>query len=244
MQGNEQAGPVSEEEFQELVNSGIISAETYVWRDGMPDWKHYRNVQAPETGVAVAADGRYCVECGNQFPPEELLRFGEALVCASCKPVFLQRMKEGAPVLGALNYAGFWIRAGAKLIDGGILFIVNGLIQALGMFAFLPVAPAQDEPSPMFMVVPILTMLAQLAVGVTYSTWFVGKFAATPGKMACNLKIIMSDGAPVSYGRACGRYFAEMLSQIILWIGYIMAAFDDERRTLHDRICDTRVVYK
>ncbi|HET6371045.1 MAG TPA: RDD family protein, partial [Nitrospiria bacterium] len=43
---------------------------------------------------------------------------------------------------------------------------------------------------------------------------------------------------------ACGRYFAEILSGIILCIGYIMAAFDDEKRALHDRICGTRVIKK
>jgi len=40
------------------------------------------------------------------------------------------------------------------------------------------------------------------------------------------------------------RFFATMLSQLTLYIGYIIAAFDDEKRSLHDHICDTRVVYK
>jgi hypothetical protein len=33
-----------------------------------------------------------------------------------------------------------------------------------------------------------------------------------------------------------------LLSSLTLAIGYIMAAFDDEKRSLHDRICDTRVI--
>ena len=45
-------------------------------------------------------------------------------------------------------------------------------------------------------------------------------------------------------GWAFGRHFAKYLSAMILLIGYIMAAFDDQRRTLHDRICETRVVRK
>jgi hypothetical protein len=43
-------------------------------------------------------------------------------------------------------------------------------------------------------------------------------------------------------GRAIGRYFAKLLSMLILGIGYIMVAFDSEKRGLHDMICDTRVV--
>jgi len=81
-------------------------------------------------------------------------------------------------------------------------------------------------------------------IGVTYATFFIGKYAATPGKMACKLKVVTSDGGQVSYARAFGRYFAEFLSAIIFFIGYIMAAFDEEKRALHDRICDTRVIKK
>ena len=60
--------------------------------------------------------------------------------------------------------------------------------------------------------------------------------------MALGLKVIRSDGARITYGRAVGRFFAENLSGLILCIGYIMVAFDGEKRALHDHICDTRVV--
>jgi uncharacterized RDD family membrane protein YckC len=58
------------------------------------------------------------------------------------------------------------------------------------------------------------------------------------------LKIVVEDGSRINYLRAFGRHFAKWLSSMILLIGFIMAAFDDERRTLHDRICETRVVRK
>jgi len=73
-------------------------------------------------------------------------------------------------------------------------------------------------------------------------TYFLGKFSATPGKMALGLKVLRADGEMITYPRALGRFFAEFLSSVILAIGYIMAAFDEEKRALHDRICDTRVV--
>jgi uncharacterized RDD family membrane protein YckC len=41
-----------------------------------------------------------------------------------------------------------------------------------------------------------------------------------------------------------GRFSAEILSGLIFYIGYIMVAFDSEKRALHDRICNTRVIYK
>ena len=52
----------------------------------------------------------------------------------------------------------------------------------------------------------------------------------------------MPDGSPVSYLRALGRYFGKLLSYLICSIGFIIAAFDDEKRGLHDHICSTRVI--
>jgi hypothetical protein len=33
-----QLGPLSEEQMVELVESGVVVTETYVWKRGMPDW--------------------------------------------------------------------------------------------------------------------------------------------------------------------------------------------------------------
>jgi uncharacterized RDD family membrane protein YckC len=60
--------------------------------------------------------------------------------------------------------------------------------------------------------------------------------------MALKLQIVRSDFSKVSYLRALGRYFALGLSAMLLDIGYIMAAFDSEKRALHDYLCDTRVI--
>ena len=87
-------------------------------------------------------------------------------------------------------------------------------------------------------------VIIQLGIPIAYETWFIGKFAATPGKMACRIKVVNADGSRVSYLKALGRYFAKILSGIALLIGYIMVAFDSEKRGLHDHICNTRVIRK
>jgi uncharacterized RDD family membrane protein YckC len=85
---------------------------------------------------------------------------------------------------------------------------------------------------------------AMFAAVVLYNTLFVGKFAATPGKMACGLKVVDAEGGKVKYGRAFGRACSEILSGMVCYIGYIIAGFDQQKRALHDHICSTRVVYK
>jgi len=75
-----------------------------------------------------------------------------------------------------------------------------------------------------------------------YEGLFVSQMGATPGKMVLGMKVVRPDGSRVELGRAIGRYFAKILSALILCIGYLMVAFDSEKRGLHDLICDTRVV--
>ena len=85
-------------------------------------------------------------------------------------------------------------------------------------------------------------MILNIIIPAAYESWFVGKYAATPGKMACKLKVVVADSTRVSFARAVGRHFAKYINVFTLLIGYIMAGFDDQKRALHDRICDTRVI--
>jgi uncharacterized RDD family membrane protein YckC len=171
-----------------------------------------------------------CSECGMEFSDDEIIKIGEAAVCARCKPLFVQRLREGLTLAGDMVYGGFWIRFGAKIIDGIILSAAGFAIGLLGSLL---------APHP---VVGIIHNTLYFALSVAYVTYFLGRYSATPGKMACGLKVVRPDGEKVTYARALGRALAEFVSSIILGIGYIMAAFDREKRALHDRICDTRVI--
>ena len=245
--GDQQLGPIGKAELQSLIKAKKINAKTLVWQDGMESWQelgvfvHSRKNQNTRPQKAVVTGSQaICSECGRAFAEEEMIRFNDARVCAGCKPVFVQKIKEGVSVGGALNYAGFWTRFGAIAIDGFILWIVN-LILFIPLGIFMPTS--NENPFATLSFMPLL-MLLQYAIPAAYDTWFVGKYGATPGKMACKIKVVVADGTPVTYSRALGRHFAKWLSSIILGIGFIMAAFDDEKRTLHDRICETRVVRK
>ncbi|HSH94839.1 MAG TPA: RDD family protein, partial [Roseimicrobium sp.] len=113
-----------------------------------------------------------------------------------------------------------------------------GLIMAMVMGA------GKNSSEDGIVLVQALLQLVFYAGALFLNIFFVGKFGATPGKMACGLRIVRSDGSKVSYGRATGRAFAEIVSGMVCYIGFIMAAFDDEKRTLHDRMVDTRVIKK
>jgi uncharacterized RDD family membrane protein YckC len=164
---------------------------------------------------------------------DELIRFGDALVCAKCKPLYVQSLREGVAVAGEIAYAGFWIRVGAKIIDGIVLSVVGFILGVAGEFII-----SQG------MARSVLQNILSLVLTIGYTTYFLGAYSATPGKMACGLRVVRPDGEKISYARAFGRCFAEFVSSLILGIGYLMVIFDEEKRALHDRICDTRVVKK
>lgn len=246
--GDKQLGPIGKVELEKLVKEKKINAKTRVWQDGMESWQELGVFVRTRTGKAAqkksspkeSRPASLCSECGVAFAEEEMIRFQDSWVCAGCKPAFIQKVKEGVAVAGAMDYAGFWIRFAALAIDAFIMWIVNMVI-FIPLGILMPTSP--DNPMVVISFMPVI-MLLQYAIPAAYDTWFVGKYGATPGKMACKLKIVVEDGSRVSYLRAFGRHFAKWLSAMILCIGYIMAAFDDQRRALHDRICETRVVRK
>ncbi len=238
--GRSMGGPVSDETMLELQRIGVIRPETAVWHAGFVNWVPYSIAMQPLGAVPPPPPlgALLCSECGRPYAPEDLARFGERAVCIQCKDAFVQKIREGVAPQGARIYAGFWIRFLAHFIDGIILAVVTVLVNALSIGAALMgrVGPAAS------LGITAGSTLLQYAIAASYEAFFVCRLGATPGKMAVQLKVTMSDGRPVPLGRAFGRYFAKLLSLFTLGIGYIIAAFDDEKRALHDHICDTRVV--
>ncbi|HLK21033.1 MAG TPA: RDD family protein [Bryobacteraceae bacterium] len=245
-----QIGPIDETSFAALVASGIVRDETLVWHAGMANWQPYTTVrpapQPPPVPIA-SPDQRFCTECGRAYPSDELLAFGNSLVCAACKPLFTQKLREGIRPAGSVRYGGFWIRYLAVLVDSLIFSVLIVMVFAIGVIAF-PVDFANIGRSQAdllkLLAIEGVVWLSALLFAAIYETWMIGRYGATLGKMACSLTVVTSDGGKVSYGRALGRHFAKHLSSFILGIGYIMAGFDEEKRALHDRICDTRVIKK
>jgi uncharacterized RDD family membrane protein YckC len=156
-------------------------------------------------------------------------------------------MREGVTQTGAFSYGNFGRRFLAKLLDLLILWTVSMAVNAAlaaaiyGSMNFIAPDPSQVSLSKMFIYQGV-SMLFSIGIGLGYAVFFIRRYNATPGKMALGLKLIRPDGSALSVGRIIGRYFAEWISGMILCIGYIMAGFDDERRALHDRICETRVI--
>lgn len=152
---------------------------------------------------------------------------------------------------GGVRYGGFWIRFLARFIDWIILMVVSAIIRfplTMAMGGIGAGLGRTQDPVALLAALPALggvialSILIQFAVSFAYEVYFVSSRGATPGKMILGLKIVRADGGPVSVGLAAGRFFAVILSSLTFMIGFIIAGFDDQKRALHDRICDTRVI--
>jgi uncharacterized RDD family membrane protein YckC len=254
----QQRGPVSDDEFTKLVQTGVVRAETLVWREGWPDWRPYGPMTtsapagAPAAGAGYGDDTAVCAVSGQRRPKRDMLEFEGRWVSAEHKEEFFQRLREGVTQPGEFVYAGFWRRFGAKFIDGVILWAIGIIPQGmlgmllLGSFGLFTPDTSKVDPEQLGMRMLMFQVAAQLlglALGIGYVLYFVRKQDATPGKRMLGLKLVRADGSKLSHGRIVARYFSEIVSSLIMGIGYLMVAFDKEqRRALHDRMCDTRVI--
>jgi uncharacterized RDD family membrane protein YckC len=157
----------------------------------------------------------------------------------------MQKLAEGAAVPGVVRYAGFWRRFLASVVDGLLLGVVNFIVQMVILLPAISMTEIADPASAGINIGLLLVLYAiQLGTAFTYETVLIWKYGSTLGKMACKVEVITAEGKPISYGLSVGRYFAKMLSAFTLGIGYIIAAFDEEKRSLHDRLCNTRVIMR
>jgi len=185
-------------------------------------------------GVASIAALPFCPNCGVSHP-------GDASFCPSCG------LPVGGVITHAARYAGFWIRFLPWLIDSllialplGALYSLLGLHHGTGLVrthqnggTFVTVGLYIRGPADVLTV-----LLAWLYFAVQESS----TAQATVGKRMFALSVTDTDGDRISFGRASGRYFAKIVSAVILLIGFLMAGWTSRKQALHDLIAHTLVV--
>jgi uncharacterized RDD family membrane protein YckC len=130
-------------------------------------------------------------------------------------------------------YAGFWLRLAAYIIDGIILYIPNTIVSTIIGIGNIYNYNTGFEPTAI-----LINLLLLLYFPIMESSEIQG----TLGKKLVDIKVTDMDGQRISFLRAIGRYFAKILSAMILFIGFIMAGFTEKKQALHDILAGTLVV--
>lgn len=142
----------------------------------------------------------------------------------------------------ATQFAGFWVRLAATIIDMMIVSLGETLME--GIFDRLVALTGGYTSAREELVATIIIWIAIGIASFVYYTYFVsGPWQATPGKKLLGLKIVRSDGSRLDFKRATKRFFDYSWSFITLGIGFMMVGWTREKTGLHDLTADTRVIY-
>lgn len=188
-------------------------------------------------GNSRLPDGHFCLFCGDVLTQPEVRK----RVASPSARLFLQAQPTSSE---AFEYAGFWLRVWAGMIDicieaAGALVVTFGLDFALARFGRLfGFSPFDSKVAVGMAFIVILAVGAWLYCAFMESS----SWRATIGKRLLGIQVVCADGSRTTFGVATVRHLMKFLSLFILMIGFLMSAWTKRRQALHDMPCDCLVV--
>jgi uncharacterized RDD family membrane protein YckC len=175
----------------------------------------------------------FCNKCGNEIADN--LKF-----CNKCGNEIKKESSNNAEkiIKESDNLAGFWVRAGAFIIDFVISYFGAWLL--LGLFIGI-----MNSGSDFFdKISDEAAGLLSFGVVIIYHIALLSKWGTTIGKKLFGLKVVDSEtNNKITINKAIIRSFSYILSSIVFGAGFLVIAFDKKKRQgWHDIIAKTRVV--
>jgi uncharacterized RDD family membrane protein YckC len=133
------------------------------------------------------------------------------------------------------EYAGFWIRFGAMLIDLVVMIIV----------LYIPLTMIYGEEywiGEQF-IYGFWDVILGYIVPIVVTIWFWLRYSGTPGKMATKLRIVdAATGNKMTTGQSVFRFFAYTIAILPLCLGLIWVGIDKKKQGWHDKLAGTVVI--
>ena len=131
-----------------------------------------------------------------------------------------------------LEYVGFWIRAGAALVDT-LVMLAAAMLLIVVFGGNMDMGPDQG----------FVSLMANWIAPFVLTVLFWKFRQATPGKMLWGARIVDArTGLPPSTGQMVGRYLGYFVSTLGLGLGFVWVAFDARKQGWHDKLAGTVVV--
>ena len=166
----------------------------------------------------------YCSNCGQNNP-------AEASFCADCGAAIAAAAEPsqqalptqtGVPAAAAVEYAGFWLRFGARIIDSILLLILQFILAVTGLTLGGP---------------------STVIILFVYFWLFTGLKGQTPGKMAVGIKVVDARANVPGLGPAGIREIpGKIISTLFLFLGFFWVIWDSNKQGWHDKLAGTFVV--
>jgi len=157
------------------------------------------------------------------------------------------------------KFAGFWLRFVAYIIDSFVISAAGFILSVpviLGIIAFAVNIEGVDDPRDFFrngnwinigwiVGLIVLAIIFNIVMQwLYYALMESSKQGGTLGKMVLGIRVVDLEGNRISFARATGRYFARIVTNMTLLIGYIIAGFTEKKQALHDMIASCIVIVK
>jgi len=142
------------------------------------------------------------------------------------------------------QYAGFWRRLAASIIDSIIFLILFVLIRgALGIMNNLPMASMDLASVSLSQILWQTFSIWETLISLLLTVLMWKKFLGTPGKLFFDCIVVdEKTHQPMKVGQALVRYLSYYISIIPLGLGFIWIAFDKKKQGFHDKIAKTVVI--
>lgn len=145
-----------------------------------------------------------------------------------------QQFVPDRPFIG--QYAGFWMRFWAYLLDLIVIGSINRMI-------INPIFRAMDVPlagEGIFSAISILNAI----VFYLYFVLMTKYFGQTLGKMVFGLKVVELSGERLSWGTVLFREWIGRFISATIMVLYVVVAFTQKKQGLHDIFADTTVIHE
>src|ERR1700733_423003 len=224
-------------------------------------------VYCSKCGSLVEDGAVFCPACGQAVQPAVAPGAGLPLGASSAAALpagydpnaYATAAPVAPPVVYAdasVQYAGFWLRMVAYLIDWivlslGFMALFVPFAITTGLTAVLGNIHPGDDPRDVgavlggtfFLGLFTVMSLAFLGGWLYHAKMESSSWQATLGKKALNLRVTDLYGARVTFARASGRHFAKLITGLIpLGVGFMLAGLTERRQALHDMIASCLVL--
>ncbi|MET0333831.1 MAG: RDD family protein [Rhizobacter sp.] len=142
------------------------------------------------------------------------------------------------PASTEFEYAGFWLRTGAALIDAILIIAITYPI----LYAIYGEAYFSDDDTKSFIAGPADFLITYVAPALASILFWLGK-QGTPGKLLLSMRVVDAQtGKTLSVGQCLGRYLGYIVAMVPLGLGIIWVGIDARKQGWHDKLAKTVVI--
>ena len=140
-----------------------------------------------------------------------------------------------------VQYAGFWVRVGASLID--MIILLTATYPLLwwfyaGNWDLIFATGLAEQPQVLWFDISINYILPFI---YTIAVWLI--WSSSPGEILLGLKIVDADtGENLDIKQSVIRYLGYFPAMMVFSIGIFWVAFDPRKQGWHDKMANTVVI--